>query len=254
MTNDPARPQIQFVITGKVMNSFRVSPEEIVFSGASATGGTTAELRIYAYRSDSVNVSDHKFRQAEANEQFDVRIEQLTPEQVQEDPDAKSGVAVFVTTKPGLPIGSIMQHLELKLDLPGSPVVDVPIRGTVVSDVQVLGDGWDTETGVLTLGTISGRDGGKIQLTLQARGPHAKDFQPTIQSTKPDQLKVSLGDRQEIVGGRIIKVPLIIEIPAGSRPSVHLGNKQGELGEILIDTAHPEAKALRVLVRFAVTD
>jgi hypothetical protein len=255
LTNDPSRPQIQFVITGKVMNSFRVSPEQVVFTNASAGGGATAELRIYAYRTNEIKVTGHKFRHEEQQDKFDVRVEPLTDEQLHEDPDdAKSGVAVFVSTKPGLPVGPLTQHLELTLDLPENPVVDVPIGGSIVSDVQVIGtsSGWDADTGVLSLGTISRREGAKVQLVLQAHGPHAKDLQPKLHAAKPEELKVSFGLRQEIAGGRVVKVPLIVEVPAGSKPSVHLGNKQGEMGEIVIDTGHPEASTLRLPVRFTV--
>ncbi len=256
LTNDSSRPQIQFVITGKVMNSFRVSPEELVFSGASATGSVTAELRIYSYRGPDIDVTEKKFHEQDTADKFEMRVEKLSAEQLKEDPDAESGIAVFVSTKPGLTVGRIKQHLELTLGLPGNPVVDVPINGNVVSDVQVLGDArnWDSETGILSLGTISRREGAKVELWLQARGSHAKDLQPTLLSAKPDQLKVSFGQRQEIAGGRLVKVPLIVEVPAGSRPGVYLGNKQGEMGEILINTGHPEAKTLRLPVRFAVGD
>jgi hypothetical protein len=256
MTNDPSRPEIQFSIVGKVMNSFRVSPEEIVFSGASATNSTTAEMRIYSYRGQEVEVTGHKFLVEETADKFEIRVEPLTAEQLKEDPDAKGGVAVFISTKPGLTVGPFAQKLELTLNLPGNPVVDVSIQGTVVSDVQVIGDsdGWDSEKGMLNLGMISRREGRKVDLKLQARGSHAKDFKPSVRSVKPDQLKISFGERREQFRGNVVQVPMTVEIPLGSRPALHLGNTQGEVGEILIDTGHPEAKTLRIPVRFGVGD
>lgn len=256
MTNDPSRPEVQFTIVGKVMNSFRVSPEELVFSGASATNSTTAELRIYSYRSEEVNVTGHKFLAQETADKFDVRFEPLTAEQLKEDPDAKGGAAVFVSTKSGLTTGPLAQKLELTLDLPGNPVVDVAIQGNIISDVQIIGggNGWDSDKGILNLETVSRREGRKIELKLQARGEHAKDFNPQVRSVNPDFLKVTFGERRELARGNLVQVPMTVEIPAGSRPAVHLGNDQGKVGEILIDTGHPDAKSMRIPVRFAVGD
>ncbi|MCC7085170.1 MAG: DUF1573 domain-containing protein [Pirellulales bacterium] len=254
-TNDPSRPTVQFTIVGKVMNSFRVSPEELVFSGVSATNSATAELRIYSYRSKQVAVTGHKFTVDESADKFEVRAEPLSTKQLHEDPEAKGGVAVFVSTKPGLPVGRLTQKLELTLDLPNNPVVDVPITGMVVSDVQMIGGNeWDSENGLLSLGTVSGRKGAKVEMKLQAHGPHAKDLHPVLKSAKPDLLKVTFGERRELAGGHFVQVPMTIEIPIGTRPAVHLGNKQGEMGEILIETGHPEANILRIPVRFTVGD
>jgi hypothetical protein len=253
-TSDPSRPQVQFTIVGKVLNSFRVSPEELVFSGASATNTTTAELRVYLYRGEKLEVIAHKLHDEATDDKFELRVEPLTAEQLQEDPDAKGGVAVFVTTKPGMPAGPLSQRLELTLNLPGNPTIDVPIRGNIVSDVQVIGDGrgWDSEKGVLSLGMISRSEGAKVELLLQARGSLAKELQPAVQSAKPELLKVTFGKKRELAAGNLVQVPMTIEVPAGSRPAVHLGNSQGDMGEIVIDTGHSKAKTLRIPVRFAV--
>jgi hypothetical protein len=255
-TNDPSRPEIQFNIVGKVMNSFRVSPEELVLNGASATNSTMAELRIYSYRGEDVQVTSHKFLNDDTKDKFTVEVKPLTPEQLKEDGEAKGGVAVFVSTKPGLTVGRLAQQLELTLNLPKNPVVDVPIQAVVSSDVQVVGDGqgWDSEKSILNLEMVNRHEGKQVQLTLQARGAHAKDLHPVLKSASPDVLKVSFGQRKELAAGHFVQVPMTIEIPAGSRPAVHLGGKQGEMGEIIIETGHPEAKTMRIPVRFGIGD
>ena len=116
------------------------------------------------------------------------------------------------------------------------------------------GQGWDSEKSLLNLEMVSRREGKKVQLTLQASGQHANDLNPVLKKTSPDVLKVSFGERRELAAGHFIQVPMIIEIPAGSRPAVHLGGKQGEMGEIVIETGHPEAKTMRIPVRFGIGD
>jgi len=45
---------------------------------------------------------------------------------------------------------------------------------------------------------------------------------------------------------------LKIEVPKGVPPMIHLGNKQGELGKIVVGTTHPDAKQVQVFVQFSV--
>ena len=45
---------------------------------------------------------------------------------------------------------------------------------------------------------------------------------------------------------------VVIEIPKGSPPANYLGNQQSKLGEVLLSTTHPEAKQLKLSVRFAI--
>ena len=44
----------------------------------------------------------------------------------------------------------------------------------------------------------------------------------------------------------------MIEIPPGSPTVDCLGSEQGKLGEIILESTHPQVPKLRILVRFAV--
>jgi hypothetical protein len=75
-----------------------------------------------------------------------------------------------------------------------------------------------------------------------------------VQEVTPDELKVTIGEAVEMPGGNQVRIPVMVEIPPNSRPSVHMGGAEGKLGEIIFDTGHPEAKRLKVRVRFAIVD
>ena len=68
----------------------------------------------------------------------------------------------------------------------------------------------------------------------------------------PSVLKVSLGQPSEINNGAVVADAVMIDIPPGSPPVNHLGSEQGKLGEIILETTHPQVPKLRILVRFAV--
>lgn len=253
-TNDPGRPLVTLAIEGKVRLSHRVNPHELVFSNLSAADSQTADVHIYAYNQKDVQVKSHKFVDQATGDKYEVRFEPMPPADLKDDPEAKGGVLVHVTVKPGLPLGPIRQILNLQLNLPDEPTVEIPLQGNIISDVQIVGRGWDVDRGLIDFGTVPSEEGAKVQLFIQARGPHRRELRPKIIEVDSETLKVSLGQPTDLVDGNLVRVPLTVEIPPGSKRSSHLGNQQSKLAKIMIDTGHPEAKMVRLWVRFAVSE
>ncbi len=254
-TNDPARPNVSFTIAGKVLSSNRISPDEIVFTNISVTDSPKADLNVFSYHGPDLKVTKFELTDAETAANFDISTEPMPADVLKTDPDAKSGVVVHVHVKPGLPLGPIRQKIRLWLNLPDKPVIEVPVGGDVTSDIQVVGrSDWDTEHNLLSMGTVSRRDGAKSVVFLLVRGPHRHELSPVVRAVNPSNLKVTIGQPSDAAGGEIVRVPVTIEIPPGSPESTHLGNQQGSVGEVLIDTGHPEAMTVRLLVRFAVAE
>jgi hypothetical protein len=250
-TNDPARPQLTFTITGDVTSSHRVVPDSLAFSGISMNEPHTAEVNIFSYRPGQLEVVGHEFTEASTADKFEFRAEPMPAKAVQEEKDAQSGVVLHVTVKPGLPLGAFKQKIVVRLNQTSDPV-EVPIEGNTVSDVVVAGRNWDDDKSLLSFGTVSGRDGAKAELFILAHGPHAKQLRPTVKQLTPNVLKITVGQPAAGADGSSVRVPLTVEIPAGTPAMLHLGGEEGKIGEILIDTNDPEAETIRIRVRFAV--
>jgi CTP:molybdopterin cytidylyltransferase MocA len=169
-----------------------------------------------------------------------------------DDPAAKSGLSVAVTIKPGLPLGPIRQKIRLVTNLPRASVLEVPIEGAIQSDISVVGPGWKSEQGVLSLGTVSHTQGIKRTLMLLVHGPHRQDVRFSVGKVVPSLLRVQIGESRQIGSGAVVQVPLEIEIPPGSPPVSYLSASQSKLAEIVLETTHPEAKQLRLWVQFAI--
>ena len=120
------------------------------------------------------------------------------------------------------------------------------------AEIAVVGRGWDPDTGILTLGEVSRRTGIERKLILVVRGPWRKEVEFKPVRVAPSVLKVSLGQRSEINKGAVVQIPLTIDVPKDSPPMNYLGSEQGGLGEIILETAHPQVPKLRILVRFAI--
>ena len=251
-TNDPARPQITLTVSGRITVATRFSPPELVFSRLSAGETSTGKSRLFCYLDEPLKIPGHRWSDAATASYFDVALQSLSAEELKEEPSARSGVLVAVTVKPGLPPGPIHQKLLLQTNVASSPTLMLPIQGNIGGEIAVVGRGWDPDTGILTLGEVSRRTGIERKLILVVRGPLRKEVEFKPMRVAPSVLKVSLGQRSEINSGAVVQIPLTIDIPQDSPPMNHLGSEQGELGEIILETTHPQVPKLRILVRFAI--
>jgi len=251
-TNDAAWPRVTLSVSGRITAAVRAVPGELVFSSVSAGQPATAEAAIFCYLEEPLEILGFKLAESDTAEQFEVGFRPLSEEQIAGEPEARSGKILSVTVKPGLPQGPFRQKILIRTNQEASPALVVPIEGAVGSDIAVVGRNYDSKTGVLSLGTVSGRTGTQRRLMLVVRGPHRKQVKFTPAEITPDLLKVEFGKAAGINNDTITQIPMIVRIPAGSRPANHLGSKQGKLGEILLETNHPQAPKLRILVSFAV--
>jgi len=252
LTNDPAQSQVILTISGRITAAARFSPTELVFSRLSAGEATTDQSRLYCYLDTPLKILGQKWEDAATASFYEATLKPLAADEVAKEPTAKSGWLVQVTVKPGLPQGPIEQKLILQTDMKSTPSLTLPIQGSIGSEIAVVGPHWDPEKGVLWLGEVSGREGIERRLLLVVRGPLRKDVKFKVASVSPSVLKVSLGKPTEINNGTVIQFPLLLDIPPHSRAANHLGSEQGPLGEINLETTHPQVPKLRILVRFAI--
>ncbi len=251
-TNDPSQPRVTLTISGRITTAARAVPDELIFSTLSAGQSANAEVSIYCYIDEPLEIVGFKLDNPTTAEYFDVAFEPLNADRLSEEPGAVSGQLMKVTLKSGLLQGPFRQKILLSTNLETSQTLTVSIDGTIGSDIAVVGRGFNVRTGILILGTISGKAGARRMLMLIVRGPNHKEVKFTPVKITPDLLNVEIGEPTEINNGTVSQFPLTVQIPKGCRQANHLGSKQGKLGEILLDTNHPQAPRLRILVSFAV--
>ncbi len=81
---------------------------------------------------------------------------------------------MLVTLKPGLPLGPIRQTIRLELRMAGvtpNPTVDLPIEGTIDSDISIVGRDWNSDAARLRIGDVQRAKGAKRDLFIVLRGP-----------------------------------------------------------------------------------
>ena len=256
-TNDPHRQHLRLTLEGKVGHSHKVFPDELVFTSISVGEETTGELYVHSFVTDEIKIIGHEFLDSKTADRFDLRIEEMSAEQVKNEERAKAGKIARVVIKPGLPLGPFQQTIRLTLDLPGKPTVDVPIEGSVVGDIAILGPvrgpaPWNDELKRLNLGRIKRDEGAKsLGLYLLVKGDHRDQLKFDVRKVEPEFLRIKF-EKPEAVTDKVVKVPFTIEVPPGSPAGDHTGGIHGQAGSIEVATGHPTSSQLKFNVTFMV--
>jgi hypothetical protein len=252
VTNDPDRPEVTLEVCGRITPTVRVVPTQLVFSRVPAGAPAIGEVYLYGYRSEPLQILGHELSDPAKADSFQITCQPLPADQVATEADAQSGCLLRVEVKPSLAAGPFRQQVVLKTNVDSAAEVEIPVEGTVGSELAVAGFGWDEQTGVLTLGTVAMTKGTTRQLQVVIRGPHAQNVKLKPVRIIPDLLHVDVGLGRPLGRGAVTQIPLSIRIPPGSRAANYLGAKAGDLGQIVFETGHPQQPELRILVRFAV--
>lgn len=252
LTNDPTRPEVTLTISGKISATTQVYPYELIFSRVTTNDPATAEAWLLCYLDRKFEISSHEWSDKATAKHFAVALRPLKPEELKRWPEAKSGYLATITIKPGMAQGPFRQKLIFNTSLPSEPKMTLPIEGIVGSEIDIVGPGWDADKGILTIGAVSSSEGAKRKLWLSVRGPHSREvaFKPV--DVFPNSMKVTLGKRREINGGKVVQTPLLIDIPPDSPVVNCLGTDLGKYGEIVLETTHPQVPKLRILVKMTI--
>lgn len=255
LTSDPTRSMVLLVVKGQVLESLRLMPGELELGSVASTSGVEVEAQLVCFQDRQFEIVGTSLTNQDLAEHFEVTVVPLTPERLSIHQGSQSGYAIRVKLKPGVPVGTILQTVKIKTNWEGTEEIEMPVRATIVSDISILqSPQFDSKHNILTLGVVKQGQGKTATLPILVKGPHRADVKLTVSSVVPDAgLKVRFGDVKSVNEGAVLLHPLIVEIPADSAPVSRLGGtEQNDYGKIVIDTTHPEAKQLLILVRFAV--
>jgi uncharacterized protein DUF1573 len=251
-SNDPRRGYITLSIEGRVTRSHKVAPGELVFNSISVGDGAAADLYVYSFEDGPFHITRQEFRDKSTERFFELKVEEMSAEQVAKEEGAKSGKIVHLTLKPGLPLGKLEQRIRLTLDLPSEPMVEIPIDGRVVGDISIVGQrNWDDDHDLLALGTIEyGKGKQSSGMYLLVKGEHRDEVKMTVQSITPEFLKIHFDKPESLPDQPLVKIPFTIEVPPDAPPGEYTVGRS--IGKIELETGHPTTPRLKMYVNFSV--
>ena len=251
-TNDPLRPKFKLSVAGRILETLRAEPREAIFNRVLSKEAAQARLKIYGVRETEMQILKHEFTNASTASHFSVQFVPLTPADLATRPGFKCGLEVIVDLQPGLPLGQINQALKITTNLNPEAEFEIPIYGSVVSDISLLGPGVTSDQMLASLNSFPSSRGAKSTIYLVVKGPHRENTTFKIGRIVPsDELKVSIGEPLRN-NSQILSYPVTLEVPPGTPPVSRLSS--GSRVEVQIETTHPHVKTLSIYVKYAVVN
>lgn len=248
-TNDPTTPKLVLSISGVVERRIYTVPEQVVFTRISANVPNTQEVSIYTIKLPDFEWKDVILDESPVAEFFEIEMRDLEPDELKSEFNVDGGKHLTIRTKPGIPNGPFQQTLRIKTN---HQDIVVPISGSVIADVTVVGGRrFNLNTGVYNLGYVEQKEGVSRDLLILVKGPNREKIDVKVASVSPeDVLQAKLGERE--VSEKLVKIPLTLTVPPGSRKVNRLGSTAKGFGMVELSTTDPRNKKLRIKVHFAV--
>jgi hypothetical protein len=253
-TNDPDQAVLRLEIRGQVTERVSLSARALNLGSLAPSDSPTEAFEVYAFESTALQVVNWELLNPEIRDYFEVNLSSVDVGALDPLPDPLplAAVRVGVRVKPGLPLGPIHQTIRLTVQTTDRAFLEIPISGTVESDISVFGDSgsFSRKNNLLLLGKVDAKEGAKTVLRVLVKGPLRSDVQLSVESVEPaDALRATLGEVKRLENVHLY--PLEVEVPAGAKPVIRLGSDPAETGRIVIRTTHPDAKQLNLYVSFA---
>jgi hypothetical protein len=251
MTDDPRRPELMFFVEGLVVPNWKAVPPAVTVR-ASASTGDSKSIDVFTFGQAPPDVKSVSIDHPQAAQFFSLSTSPLPAPDLAAEPSATGGFRLMVDVKPGLPLGPLRKLISITFDMPEPTTAEIFLEGNVGGDLVLLGPGWDSSRQLLILGTVSGKTGHRSRLFLTARGEHRDSVKLVVREVVPDSMQVTIGGAGEIGAGAVVRLPIEIVIPPGSRPANHLCSQQGPAGRIVLETGHPDTPVLTIPVCVAI--
>ncbi len=256
-TNDPRRPYLTLTIEGRVSQSHRIVPSELVFGSPISVGdGARGQVYLYSFENEKFSVTRHEFTNSATAVYFALETEEMPADEVAKLEGAKGGRILTVVVKSGLPLGPLRQTIRVSLDLPGKPTVEIPIDGSIIGDISIVGPvAWNGDSSLLSLGRVQSEKGARSKgMRLLVKGEHRNEVNLEVRSTKPDFLKIEFGKAEPVSGQPAVEIPFKIEVLPNAPVGVHNNTIDQPFGKIEVDTGHPTTPRLEIYVNFSVVE
>jgi hypothetical protein len=130
--------------------------------------------------------------------------------------------------------------------------MELPLQGTVISDISLAGPGVSASRLVVNFGQLKVGQGMKRTVFITAKGPFRNDTQVQLTGVEPAvDFQASLGEAIRD-NPALVRFPLTIEIPPSAPPIARNGDES--YARIKLSTTHPQVKELVVKVRYVVKE
>ncbi|HEY6564235.1 MAG TPA: DUF1573 domain-containing protein, partial [Pirellulaceae bacterium] len=142
-TSDPIQGLVTLSVFGRIMQVVSADPGEIAFSNVPLGGSAQREFVVRSFEDTSLDIERWEWSDAEFGKYIDLTWSPAPVTKVPGLPDPKSALHCILRLRPGLPLGAFEKNVVLHTTSARSSKVVVAVGGNIVSDVTIVGLGFD---------------------------------------------------------------------------------------------------------------
>lgn len=117
-------------VTGTVIPSIAVEPSTVVLGRFPSSITKHAEVRLFSFFDYPLEVKSTELVDKKTADHFEIAVEPVVLSEIK-SANAKSGLVLSISIKPGLPAGPIRQTIQVSTNVPDGRVLTVSVDGTV---------------------------------------------------------------------------------------------------------------------------
>ncbi len=252
-TNDIDRSTVILTVHGRLDRELEAIPSQFAVGRIGANESRVLQLQVFGHMEDPLNIRRSGWSESDIAQFFSLEQRGMTSEEIAAQPRATSGVVISVKIIPGLPLGAFQQSLRLFTDRSEDAFLEVPMSGTIVSDLSVIaGSFYDVDRQLIRLGNVSQRTGKSVELHVMVKGEHRQRVRLQIAEVRPEWLRVKVGEPQPLREGRVIRYPVTVEVPVAGPLGDFSGTPTAPVGRVVFQSGIAEIPPLPIHVRFVV--
>jgi len=249
-TDDPKREVLKLLIHGKTVEAIELSEGSLIFPATSASEPAAAELDILSHRDQNLKITKHVWQDESTASFFEVTFLPMSKDDVYKSA-ARGGVTMRVVVKPGLPLGMTRNMITVTTNYAGMDPQNIPVEIRIVGDISLLGPKVPENGTSVSLGTIEQNKGVVHTVYLNIKGAHRDATEVQIEKVEPESLRATL-EAPLTDTPSVKRIPIRIEVPAGSPLGNFTGTDNSKRGRIVIKTTHPQIPEIVIPVYFLV--
>ncbi len=237
-TNDPQRPKIPVLITGKVRGMIQTKPYSLYFRlRPGQTASQTVKIKAPGFQ--QLPIAQVNVVGSSAKSCFQAKL--LSPQKGSFEEEGGSSVLVHeiqVDAVSANPPGTYTGRLEVFVPEKETPVVVVPLKLDVLETFHVLGAPRGGLHNGFLLGQASQRQGKTFHLTVIGYGQDAGKSRLQVQEVFPQFLRVDVGIPEKIPNKESWRWTLKVQVPPGAPLGSFPANLSSPGGRIVLKTCH----------------
>jgi hypothetical protein len=247
-TNDPDNREICLMVQGVFTTPVVMQPSSVNLARVPASATRTATIRFYGFEDEPLQVLNVTWTD---HEHFDFQWKPAEKTESEKNDDgylslAKSILEGTVTLKPGLPVGSFQESIQLKTNYPRQEKIRFLVQGQIgAGNVSISGQGYNKETGVVNFGKNTSRE-----LSIQISRSSAPSASVQVKTVEPAWVRTVLSPPQDI--GSYRRFSLTVEVPDDAPTGSYGYGGDGRQAYIMLETNDETMPVVRIPLQFAV--